>query len=98
MIERLNEAKSKKIELENFLKASSTESDAQEKQRLLDQVREDNIEIAGMERRISELEDTINKTRDKMAQYDHEQESGASMVLFNFSALSVLILNIIDCS
>jgi intraflagellar transport protein 74 len=56
----------------------------------LDQVREDNIEIAGMERRISEIEETVNKTKDKIAQYDHDQETGAGMF---FSLPSTNITN-----
>ncbi len=75
--ERLNEAKAKKKELEISIGSNSEESCTQEKSRLLAKVKEDNVEITGMEKRIKELEESSQKAKDQIMQLDSEIESGA---------------------
>ena len=75
--ERLNEAKSKRKELEAALGGDSDESAAQEKARLLVKVKEDNVEISGMEKRIKELEEASQKIKDQISLLDSEMESGS---------------------
>ncbi|KAJ1336333.1 hypothetical protein BSLG_007117 [Batrachochytrium salamandrivorans] len=70
--DRLKESKDKKSELENTLKKAENESGPQEKARLLEQVREDNLETSGMDRRILELEDQIHKLHEQISQADTE--------------------------
>ena len=76
--ERLNESKSKRAELESSLGSNSVESASQEKARLLGKVKEDNVEISGMEKRIKELEEACQKIKDQMAQIDSEFATGYS--------------------
>ena len=62
--ERLSEAKQKNEELKQAVEMAQQESAPQEKARLLEQVKQDNIETSGMERKIAELEDEIKKAKD----------------------------------
>lgn len=95
--ERLNEAKSKKVELESSIGSNSEESASQEKARLLAKVKEDNVEISGMEKRIKELEETCQKVKDQMLQLDSEIESGARKIMvFNCSRKKCKIRGIIE--
>nr|KAJ3414893.1 Intraflagellar transport protein 74 [Polyrhizophydium stewartii] len=68
--ERLNEARDRKRELEESIKTSESESGPQEKARLLEQVKEDNLETSGMERKIAELEEQLRKLREQISQAD----------------------------
>ena len=70
--ERLNEARDRKRDLEESLRMADKESGPQEKARLLEQVREDNLETSGMDRKILELDDQVHKLRDQILQADAE--------------------------
>jgi intraflagellar transport protein 74 len=74
--ERLNEATLKNSELEQQVKGLSGESAAQEKPRLLEQVKQDNLETSGMERKIAEMKEEIQRTIDASAQMDDDPNLG----------------------
>jgi intraflagellar transport protein 74 len=67
--------------MEQDLKYLDQDAGPQEKAKLLDQIKEDNLEMAGMERKISELEDQSKKLQQQIAHLDQaieedEQPSG----------------------
>lgn len=70
LYERLNEAKVKNSDLEALVKSFGNESAAEEKARLLEQVKQDNLEISGMERKITELNEEFRNLKDTIAQID----------------------------
>lgn len=72
--EQLSELKSKKSEMEQDLKYLDQDAGPQEKAKLLDQIKEDNLEMAGMERKISELEDQSKKLQQQIAHLDQAIE------------------------
>jgi intraflagellar transport protein 74 len=63
---KLSEAREKKNELELFIETAKGESGPQEKARLLEQVKNDNLETSAMERKIAELEDKIRTLKDQL--------------------------------
>lgn len=58
------------------VKGLSGESAAQEKPRLLEQVKQDNLETSGMERKIAEMKEEIQRTIDASAQMDDDPNLG----------------------
>lgn len=76
--ERLTESRSRKQDLETAISLLDSESAVQEKQRLLDQVKDDSLEISGMDRRIRELEESKQKMRDQILQIEADNESGSA--------------------
>lgn len=72
LYERLNEGRAKNQDLQGMLKSVADESAPQEKARLLDQVKQDNLETSGMERKITELKDEIQTIGEGMSQLEGE--------------------------
>ncbi|KAJ3108463.1 Intraflagellar transport protein 74 [Phlyctochytrium planicorne] len=73
--EKLSELKSKKVELEDSLRALEKEAGPQEKNRLLEQVKEDNQETSAMERKLAEMEEQATKLGETLSQLDIELDS-----------------------
>jgi intraflagellar transport protein 74 len=78
LFKKLFEAKEKQTELELALNSLRQESGPQEKQRLLEQVKNDNLETSGMERKITELETEIKQMKDAIAANNSEINAGQS--------------------
>lgn len=74
--EKLSELRSKKKEIEEALKAMGSETGPIEKNRLLEQVKEDNQETSAMERKIGELEEQSQRLKEALSQLEIELESG----------------------
>jgi intraflagellar transport protein 74 len=74
LFQRLIEARQRHSELQSFLSQNS-ESGPQERERLLQQVKNDNLETSGMERRIAEMEEQIRVLKDQIAMHNLEQDS-----------------------
>lgn len=72
---RLIEATDKQRELELELKTAGNESVAQERNRLLEQVKNDNLETSGMERRIAEMEQQIRSFKEQLNQNTSELDA-----------------------
>jgi intraflagellar transport protein 74 len=66
--ERLNESKIKFNDLESQVQGISNETAPQEKARLLEQVKQDNLETSGMERKITELNDEMKNINETLSQ------------------------------
>lgn len=67
--------------MEASLGNNTQETSTQEKARLLAKVKEDNVEISGMEKRIKELEESCQKVKDSILKLDSEMESGTCKAL-----------------
>ena len=67
LYQRLTQVKEKRAELELSLQKSQLESGPQERNRLLEQVKTDNLETSGMERKIAETQDQIKKIKEQLS-------------------------------
>ena len=76
--DKLSELKNKKTEIEQDLKSIDKETGPQERQKLLDQVKEDNLETSAMEKKIQEIEEKCKILKVENAQLNVELESGQS--------------------
>ncbi|KAJ3334231.1 Intraflagellar transport protein 74 [Blyttiomyces sp. JEL0837] len=76
LYEKLSELRLKKRDIEDSLQAIENDSGPKEKNRLLEQVKEDNQETSAMERRISELEEQAQRIKEALSQLDLELDSG----------------------
>jgi intraflagellar transport protein 74 len=74
LFQKLVESRQRNAELQNFLNQNS-ESGPQERDRLLQQVKNDNLETSGMERKIAEMEEQIRVLKDQIALHNLEQDS-----------------------
>lgn len=76
LYEKRFELQSKKAELESDLKSSENETGPQEKAKLLEQVKEDNLETVAMERKIADLEEESRKLKEALTSFDMETATG----------------------
>ncbi|XP_031556313.1 intraflagellar transport protein 74 homolog [Actinia tenebrosa] len=74
LYEKLNEMEEKKRSLLEEMEKENKGSPAEEKERLLKQVKEDNQEIASMDRRIGELREKIESLNTEIQQLDMDLE------------------------
>ncbi|EDO33596.1 predicted protein, partial [Nematostella vectensis] len=74
LYEKLNELEEKKRSLLEEMEQENKSSPAEEKEKLLKQVKEDNQEIASMDRRISELREKIDACNNDIQQLDMDLE------------------------
>jgi intraflagellar transport protein 74 len=65
--QRLTQVKEKRAELELSIEKAQLESGPQERARLLEQVKNDNLETSGMERKISEIQSQLKTIKEKIA-------------------------------
>ncbi|KAI8618335.1 hypothetical protein BC830DRAFT_1061535 [Chytriomyces sp. MP71] len=72
--EKLMNLKNKKEEMEDSLRSLDKEAGPQEKNRLLEQVKEDNQETSAMERRIAELEEQAHRLKESLSQMDMDTD------------------------
>ncbi|XP_070563843.1 intraflagellar transport protein 74 homolog [Ptychodera flava] len=72
LYEQLNELEAKKASI--MEEEQQKGSPAEEREKLLKQVKEDNQEIAGMERKTQELKEELNNLRDEIHQLDMDLE------------------------
>ncbi|KAJ3320564.1 Intraflagellar transport protein 74 [Boothiomyces sp. JEL0866] len=86
LYQRLTEIKERKKELEESIKASELESGPQERARLLEQVKSDNLETSGMERKLQEMEEEIRVLKEKLSQ-DNVQDPGQAEKLAKYEEL-----------
>ncbi|KAI8895418.1 hypothetical protein BC833DRAFT_601295 [Globomyces pollinis-pini] len=70
LYQRLSEVRDKKRDLEASLQSSELESGPQERARLLEQVKNDNLETSGMERRTLEIEEQIRSIKEQLLHTD----------------------------
>ncbi|KAJ3121351.1 Intraflagellar transport protein 74 [Nowakowskiella sp. JEL0407] len=73
--EKLIELRQKKKELDESLKSIESGNINQEKNKLLEQVKEDNAESAGMDRKVLELEEQATRLKEQISQLDIELDS-----------------------
>ena len=73
--EKKFELLAKKLELEQDVKALEHETGPQEKAKLLEQVKEDNLETVAMDRKITDLEEESKKLKETIAQYDMDLDN-----------------------
>ncbi|KAJ3253843.1 Intraflagellar transport protein 74 [Boothiomyces macroporosus] len=86
LYQRLSEIKERKKELEESIKASELESGPQERARLLEQVKSDNLETSGMERKLQEMEEEIRNLKEKLSQ-DNVQDPAQAEKLAKYEEL-----------
>ncbi|ORX78597.1 hypothetical protein BCR32DRAFT_294935 [Anaeromyces robustus] len=67
---KINELKEKKEQLEEDISSIESKNGPEERERLLKKVKEDNVEISGMERKITDLEEQIFKCKERLSQLD----------------------------
>ena len=65
--QRLTQVKEKRAELELSIEKAQLESGPQERARLLEQVKNDNLETSGMERKISEIQSQLKSIKEQIA-------------------------------
>ncbi|KAJ3336640.1 Intraflagellar transport protein 74, partial [Kappamyces sp. JEL0680] len=75
LYQRLTAVKEKRAELELALQKAELESGPQERARLLEQVKNDNLETSGMERRIADMEGEIKNLREQLAAIGGEMDA-----------------------
>ncbi|KAJ3270746.1 Intraflagellar transport protein 74 [Terramyces sp. JEL0728] len=86
LYQRFAEIKERKRELEASLKASELESGPQERARLLEQVKSDNLETSGMERKLQEMEEETRLLKEKLGQ-DSAQDPAQAEKLAKYEEL-----------
>jgi intraflagellar transport protein 74 len=74
--EKLSELRAKKKELEDSLRAIENENGPNEKNKLLEQVKEDNQETSAMERKMGEMEEQVQRYKEQLSQLEMELDSG----------------------
>ncbi|KAJ3412205.1 Intraflagellar transport protein 74 [Chytridiales sp. JEL 0842] len=73
--QKLSELRSKKTELEDSLRALENENGPNEKNRLLEQVKEDNQETSAMERKILELEEQVQRQKEQLSNIEMDLDT-----------------------
>jgi intraflagellar transport protein 74 len=71
---KITELKEKRKSLEEELSSMESNNGPEERERLLQKVKEDNLEISGMERKITELEEQISKCKERLSQLDIDMD------------------------
>jgi intraflagellar transport protein 74 len=71
---KINELKEKKESLEEDISSIESKNGPEEREHLLQKVKEDNVEISGMERKITELEEQIFKCKERLSQLDMDMD------------------------
>eukprot|EP01135_Chromosphaera_perkinsii_P003353 Nk52_evm53s240 gene=Nk52_evmTU53s240 len=74
LYEKLQEVKNNRDSMRAELSAAESETPDQERERLLQQVKQDNQEIAGMERRLGEMNENIRLTNEQLEKVTSDLE------------------------
>ena len=87
LYQRLTQVKEKRAELELSIEKAQLESGPQERARLLEQVKNDNLETSGMERKISEIQAQIKLLKEQIATAGGELDAAAAEKQAKFDEL-----------
>lgn len=87
LYQRLTQVKEKRAELELSIEKAQLESGPQERARLLEQVKNDNLETSGMERKISETQAQIKLLKEQIATAGGELDAAAAEKQAKFDEL-----------